>query len=191
MKSVFEIAPTEEDATGRGSVEGLEGLLRSDRVGVEERVFVGDLFEDGLGGNAIDTIDGDEVLSAIGDALETIHPVDGGGDELALGITFDTVVPGGPAASGSGHDGCIGVDGSEVRLVGECGEQLCFQGERGVENAQRLVGVASADGVIEVELSAILERNRDPLGSASDAYDLLVESDPVTDAGGESVDVLL
>lgn len=124
METVFEIAAAEEDATGRGGVEGLEGLLCADGVGVEERVFVGDLFEDALRVNAIGTIDRDEVLSSIGDALETIHPVDGGGDELTLGISFDVIIPGGPTASGSGHDGGVGVDGCEVRLVGERGEQL-------------------------------------------------------------------
>ncbi len=124
MEAVFEIAAAEEDATGRGGVEGVEGLLCADGVGVEERVFVGDLFEDVLGVNAIGTIDRYEVLSSIGDALETIHPVDGGRDELTFGVEFGAIIPGGPTASGSGHDGCVGVDCREVGLVGECGEQL-------------------------------------------------------------------
>ena len=82
--------------TGGGLIERGDFGLGADGTEREERVLVRNGFQDAPGIDGLGAVDGDEIVFAIGDALEFIHPVDRHRVGAAEGIAREGIIPRGP-----------------------------------------------------------------------------------------------
>ena len=185
---------------GAGVVGGLSGgnVIKGGEIGlgadggeVEEGVLVFDVAEDFFGVDAVQPVEGDEVVFLFADALEAVHPVVGGGEDFAVGALVDAVIPRGPATGGAGHEGGIRVEGGGVGLVVKFGKESVFL-RRGIgEEGEGLIAVAGEEDFIEGLRRAIGEVDGGVSSGAADGGDGAVFVNAVGKGGGDFPDVTL
>ena len=107
----------------RGSVEVGNLGLGANRTKSEERVLIVDPAQHFFGRDGFGPVDRNEVVFAIGNALQRIHPVVRGGRGAALYTASDFIIPTGPGAPRPRHHAGVGVDGRDVGLIAEFAQQ--------------------------------------------------------------------
>ena len=114
-------------------------------------MIVGGGIENALRIDQVGAVEGDEVVSLLGDTLQGVHPVMGGGTTvivpipggtlMAAGRMIDTEVPRGPGKALARHHRGVGMEERLVALVAEGGEQAALFLGGLTEHGEALVGM--------------------------------------------------
>ena len=170
LQAVLVEAIAEPGAGEPGALDALDAphvALRPHRLGVEQRVFVVD---DALHRARREVVHGVQRHEDVGfgrQRLQRIHPV-GEAQLRIVALAGAEIVPARPELAALGHHALVGVQHRPVRGEAEMLQDSALVGAGVGDEAERLVGVAGEDHMVEPPLVAAGEQQVDALRFAGD-----------------------
>src|SRR5579871_5305174 len=92
-------------------------------------------------------IDGDKIIPAVGDILQTVHPVNGTGQELVI-LLLNTIVPAAPHLSDLWHRRFVGMQNGFVVLIVKGAQDLFFLSRWIGQQLQGLISMTGEDNAV-------------------------------------------